>query len=210
MVATDLTAGGPVIVPPKLLYRTIRSQIDAAARQLRSLAGRGLPLVVVLSNPSAATVLLDPPTLFHAMYGGGNWAVPDAATPSIDQWPMPTAAGRDGALTASHHYISAVAALRTRRDPAAPFDAPPARAPLQLPYVHVIDTLSAAAIPVPAHMSGWWRLSTNEIIAVSSTSGSVRFPLAAVQYDHTPGAAFPGRGNGSRRRRCRAPWLASR
>jgi hypothetical protein len=44
-------AGTPVVVPPKLLYRTIRSQLDSAARQLRPLAGRGLPLVVVLANP---------------------------------------------------------------------------------------------------------------------------------------------------------------
>jgi len=157
--ALGQAAGGPVVVPPKLLYRTIRAQLDSAARQLRPLAGRGLPLLVVLANPSGATVSLDPPALFHAMYGGGglaapggDWAAPGATMPSIEQWPLPTAAGRDGALTAKHDYISAVVALRDRRDPAAPFDAPPQPGSRQPPYVHVVESLSHAAIPVPANV----------------------------------------------------------
>jgi hypothetical protein len=143
-------AGGPVIVPPNLLYDTIRNQIDSAARQLRPLAGRGLPLVVVFANPSRATVLLDPQTLFHAMYGGGHWVIPGDASPSIEAWPIPTSAGRDGALTAKHLFISAIVALQERRDPGALFDAtplPPGSSPR--PYVHVIDTRSESAVSLP-------------------------------------------------------------
>lgn len=138
-------AGGSVAVPHRLLYRTLRRQLDAAARQLRPLATRGLPLVVVLANPTRATALLDPPTLFHTMYGDGGWVVPDRAMPSFEQWPQPTAGGRDGALTANHQFISAVLALGTRRDPGAPFDAPPEQGGLEGPYVHVLDTLSGTA-----------------------------------------------------------------
>jgi hypothetical protein len=145
-------AGGPVVVPPKLLYRTIRAQLDSAARQLRPLAGRQLPLVVVLANPSAATVWLDPPALFHAMYGGGGWAILDDAIPSIEVWPIPTADGRDGALTAKHSFISAVAALRERRDPEALFDPPLQPGALQPPYIHVIDALRQAAVPLPPNI----------------------------------------------------------
>ena len=142
-------AGGPVIIPPELSYRTIRNQIDSAARQLRPLADRGLPLVVVLANPSRATVLLDPPTLFHAMYGGAHWAAPDDPLSSIETWPIPTAAGRDGAMTAKHDFISAIVALQVRRDPGASFDAPVALTSSSAPYAHVVDALSSSAVPVP-------------------------------------------------------------
>lgn len=142
-------AGGPVVVPPHLMYRTIRAQLDSAARQLRPLDGRGLPLVIVLANPSAATVLLDPPTLFHAMYGDGGWVTPNRPA-SFEQWPFPTAAGRDGALTSNHRFISAVLALRTRREPGSLFDAPPAPEGLDGPYIHVVDTLGDTAIRLPS------------------------------------------------------------
>jgi hypothetical protein len=59
-------AGGPVIVPPRLLYRTIRRQVRAAASKMRPLASRGIPIVVVLANPQHASVTLDPRTVFHA------------------------------------------------------------------------------------------------------------------------------------------------
>lgn len=145
-------AGGPVVVPPRLLYDTIRNQLDSAARQLKPLADRDIPLVVVLANPLRATVLLDPPFLFHAMYGGGHWATDGEPTPSIEAWPIPTAAGRDGALTNQHTYIGAVVALFTRRDPTAHFDAPPVPRNDPSPYVHVLDTLSDAAVRLPDQM----------------------------------------------------------
>jgi hypothetical protein len=142
-------AGGPVVVPPELLYRTIRNQIDSAARQLRPLVGWGLPLVVVLANPSQATVLLDPPTLFHSMYGEGSWAALDDPLPSIEAWPIPTAAGRDGAMAAKHDFITAIVALRERRESGAFFDPPVRPKHLSAPYVHVIDAVSSSAVPLP-------------------------------------------------------------
>ena len=145
-------AGGPVVVPPRLLYRTIRAQLDSAARQLRPLVDRGLPLVVVLANPSRATVLLEPPTLFHAMYGEGGPVAPDTPVPSFEHWPFPTPGGRDGALTAKHGFISAVLALQTRRDPGAQFDAPPVRNAQGQPYMHVVDTLSDSAARLPTNV----------------------------------------------------------
>jgi hypothetical protein len=106
-------ADGPVVVPPRLLYRTIRAQVRAAASKMRPLADRALPLVIVLSNPQRATVLLDPRTLFHAPYG-----VPDPACPApsahglrIHASARPTHAGRGGVLTAQYPFISAVAVL---------------------------------------------------------------------------------------------------
>jgi hypothetical protein len=142
-------AGGAVVIPPKLLYRTIRGGIAKAAKQLKPLADRGLPLVVVLSNPCRASLLLSPPTLFHAMYGDDRWAAPDEIAPTIEQWPIPTAAGRDGEMTSKHSYISAVLALGRRRDPEELFD-PPARPDQSTaPYVHVVDALGDAAVPLP-------------------------------------------------------------
>jgi hypothetical protein len=142
-------AGGPVVVPPKLIYRTIRSQVDAAARQLKPLAGRGIPLVIVLANPDRATVLLDPATIFHAMYGGGHWAVPDKSQPSIDRWPIPSSAGRDGALTAKHAYISAVGALRSVRPLVSGRDEPVDLAS-GARYLEIVESVSTTAAVLPA------------------------------------------------------------
>lgn len=143
------SAGGPVAVPPKLLYGTIRAQIDAAARQLKPLAGRGIPLVIILANPARATVTLDPGTLFHAMYGGGHWALPQQLLPSIDQWPIPSSAGRDGALTTKHAYISAVGGLRGQQTLSrfAPTEHPGASQNLE-----VVESLSDRATPLPANV----------------------------------------------------------
>lgn len=153
-------AGGPVTVPPRLLYRTIRAQVRAAARKMRPLADRALPLVIVLSNPQRATVVLDPRTLFHALYGvlDPEAPAPPAQGLRIHAWPMPTYAGRGGVLTAQYPFISAVAVLHGvvgaevfilnagPHGEEAPLGVTDRERPI---FLHVMHAVSEEATPVP-------------------------------------------------------------
>lgn len=155
--------GTPVIVPPHLLYRTIRSQVKRAARKLKPLAERAWPLLVVLSNPRGASVMLDPRTVFTSLYGqpGGDYS-PGRRAFRLNVWPFPQYAGRGGVL---HRYpeISAVATLH-----------PYAGSGVQLwgggespsdwdiggdgvdqerpPFVHVFRGVGTTAVPLPDRM----------------------------------------------------------
>jgi hypothetical protein len=85
------------------------------------------------------------------MYGGGTWAIRRETVPSIERWPIPTAGGRDGAVSTKHRFISAVLALGERRDAGELFDAPKRSRETQ-PYVHVVDAWSPEAVLVPANV----------------------------------------------------------
>jgi hypothetical protein len=92
----------------------VRGQVDAAARQLKPLAGGPRPLVVVLANPHGADVNLGAEHVVHALYGN------PAVTFALDAMTGETMTGlaafadRDGALTAKHAYISAVVTVHER------------------------------------------------------------------------------------------------
>jgi hypothetical protein len=94
------------------VYGPIRNQVAEAAGQLKPLASRQMPLVVVLANPEAAPVDLSFEHVIAALYGNPQWTV--AIDPStggaVDEGRFEL--GRDGKLTNDHAYISAVALLR--------------------------------------------------------------------------------------------------
>ena len=90
-------------------FGAVRNQLDAAARQLKPLAERGIPLVVVLANPHGADVSLEPEDVMAAMYGGPAYSIPIAPAGATDEGTY--FFNRDGAYTAKAAYISAVATL---------------------------------------------------------------------------------------------------
>lgn len=93
----------------KQVFGAVRNQLDAAARQLKPLADRGLPLVVVLANPRGADVSLDPEDVMAAMYGSPAYSIPigpEGATGDGTYF-----FNRDGSYTAKAAYISAVVTL---------------------------------------------------------------------------------------------------
>jgi hypothetical protein len=54
---------------PKTAYGPLRLGIIEKGDQLRSLAGAGVPLLIVLANPLNADVMLDPHHVMAAMWG---------------------------------------------------------------------------------------------------------------------------------------------
>lgn len=87
----------------------VRRQMRAAAKQLKPLAGWNEPLVVVLANPRAAGVDLDPPMVIAAMYGDleARFTYQEGVG-TTSEW----VAGRNGRLTQDHPHVSAVVVVR--------------------------------------------------------------------------------------------------
>lgn len=86
--------------------RRIRQQIRSGARNLKPLAGRGLPLVIVLADPLGSNVLLS--QSLYAVYGDPLAQV----GPGEDGKPQWTDfATRNGKLRNDHRYVSAVVVL---------------------------------------------------------------------------------------------------
>lgn len=104
--------GGAAFLPEKLVYGPVRAKIDDAAPQLKPLVGRGLPLVVVLSNPHRADVHMDPEDIALAMYGNPAYTITVGPEGAVGEGTY--FAGRDGELTGHHPYISAVVTLHER------------------------------------------------------------------------------------------------
>jgi hypothetical protein len=96
------------------VYGPIRHRVGKAARQLKPLASRGLPLVVVLANPDGAPVDLGVDHVLAALYGNPRWTIPIDRTTggAVDDGHFEL--GRDGKLTNDHPYLSAVVLLRRR------------------------------------------------------------------------------------------------
>jgi hypothetical protein len=102
------------------VFGGVRGQVKEAARQLKPLAPRGLPLVVVLANPKHIPMAFDVDHVQGSLYGNPTFGGPyDPATGTITT--IGRVKGRDGQLTISHPYLSAVVLLR-RREHAADFD----------------------------------------------------------------------------------------
>lgn len=97
------------VLSDKQVFGAVRNQLDAAARQLRPLAERGLPLVVVLANPRGADVSLDPEDVMAAMYGSPAFSIPVGPEGAAGEGTY--FLNRDGAYTAKAAYISAVVTL---------------------------------------------------------------------------------------------------
>ncbi len=96
------------------VLRPVRYKIRAAARQLKTLAGSGRPLVIVLANPGGAWVGLSPQEIVWAMYGDPAFVFSVAARTgeAVDEGGFITTA--NGKLRNDHPYISAVAVVSQR------------------------------------------------------------------------------------------------
>lgn len=119
----------------------IRNKVRVAAAQLKPLAGRGMPLVVVLANPYRVAVDLRPPELGWALYGDPT--VEGLIDPQTgEMFDARWRRGGNGQLSAQHAYLSAVVVLS-------------AQAAETTPSVCVFETLTArhgASAPVPRQM----------------------------------------------------------
>lgn len=96
------------------VYGPIRHRVGEAARQLKPLASRGLPLMVVLANTTGAPVDLGVDHVLAALYGNPGWTIPinQATGRAVGEGRFEL--GRDGKLTNNHPYLSAVVLLRRR------------------------------------------------------------------------------------------------
>lgn len=102
------------VIPDAELYGPIRNQVKEAAKQLKPLTTRGMPLVVVLANPEEVWVDLSIQNVIAALYGNPQWTMQiDTATGAAVDDGHPEL-GRDGKLTNDHAYLSAIALLRRR------------------------------------------------------------------------------------------------
>lgn len=106
-------------IAPERWYGAVRRQVHAAARQMRDLADRGLPLVAVLANPQGMVVPLDVDAVISALYGNPQIVMRiDRVTGAAIDEPQ-YVAGPDGEIRNDHRYLSAVLLLRhgdLRRD----------------------------------------------------------------------------------------------
>jgi hypothetical protein len=88
------------------VLKPIRSQVHEGARKLRAATGLGLPLVVVLSNPRQAAVVLGEQEVLWALEGD-----PVVQLPSRGRAVPVHTVGRNGELRYDHPYVTAVAVL---------------------------------------------------------------------------------------------------
>lgn len=93
------------------VYGPIRNQVAEAAGQLKPLASRQIPLVVVLANPAGAPVDLSFEHVIAALYGNSQWtvAIDPTTGAAVDEGRFEL--GRDGKLTNDHAYLSAIVLL---------------------------------------------------------------------------------------------------
>jgi hypothetical protein len=96
--------------------RPVRKAIERAARQLKPLAGRGLPLVVVLANPKGMPVAFTSDEIIWALYGNPVWRMAIDRDTGASAGPTEYGVDRDGQIRNQHQYLSAVVALRHRTE----------------------------------------------------------------------------------------------
>jgi hypothetical protein len=94
--------------------KPVRKAISRAASQLKPLADRGWPLVVVLANPRGMPVPFSSEEIIWALYGDPVWKI--AIDPDTGKKVGETRYGadRNGQIRNRHQYLSAVVALRHR------------------------------------------------------------------------------------------------
>lgn len=91
------------------VLKPIRSQLREAARQLKDVAQAGLPLVVMLTNPHGAFVMLGTQEMVWAMYGDPVVVIDIDPRVGGAVGEARQEVGRNGRLARDHQYISAVA-----------------------------------------------------------------------------------------------------
>jgi hypothetical protein len=96
--------------------RPVRRAVSYAARQLKPLAGRELPLVVVLGNPSGMPVPFSADEIIWALYGDPVWKITIDEETGTPVGETEYGADRNGQICNRHQYLSAVVALRHRTE----------------------------------------------------------------------------------------------
>jgi hypothetical protein len=91
------------------VLKPIRAKIHDAAPQLKAVRGLGHPLVVVITNPHGAPVIMGERELLWAIEGD-----PVVRVPVATSGPPLHTVGRNGELRHDHAYISAVVVLYER------------------------------------------------------------------------------------------------
>jgi hypothetical protein len=103
---------GPRSFSSKEWYKPVRKTVESAAGQLRPPRDRGLPLVVVISNPKGVPVPLETKDVIYALYGDPTYTLTIDTATGGPVGGVGFGAGRNGRLTNYHPYI------RRRRNPA--------------------------------------------------------------------------------------------
>jgi hypothetical protein len=109
--AKPMPISGYYVRDMREVLATVRRQIGSAAKQLKPLSGRGIPLVVVLADPYRTGAPLD--QAVNAIYGDIS-----ALLTSTDDGTTTTEwlAGRNGQLRNYHPHVSGVLVLRHGSD----------------------------------------------------------------------------------------------
>ena len=98
----------------KTALKAVRRPISYAAEQLKPLAGRGLPLVVVLANPNGMPVPFSSDEVIWALYGDPVWRITISSATGKPVGEAEYGVERNGQIRNRHQYLSAVVALRHR------------------------------------------------------------------------------------------------
>src|SRR5271168_1365806 len=91
------------------LLKPIRAKIHDAAPQLKAARDLGHPLVVVLTNPHSAPVIMGEREMLWAIEGD-----PIVRVPVTGSAPPVHTVGRNGELRSDHAYVTAVVVLHER------------------------------------------------------------------------------------------------
>jgi hypothetical protein len=106
--------GQPRTMDMQSALKAVRRPVSYAAEQLKPLAGRGLPLVVVLANPNAMPVPFSSHEIIWALYGDPVWKIAIDARTGKPVGEVEHGADRNGQIRNRHQYLSAILALRRR------------------------------------------------------------------------------------------------
>jgi hypothetical protein len=106
--------GQPRTMDMQTALKAVRRPVSYAAEQLKPLAGRGLPLLVVLANPKAVPVPFSSDEVIWALYGDPVWKMTIDTETGEPVGEPEYGADRNGQIRNRHQYLSAVVALRYR------------------------------------------------------------------------------------------------
>lgn len=106
--------GQPRTMDMQTALKAVRRPVSYAAEQLKPLAGRGLPLVVVLANPKGVPVPFSSDEVIWALYGDPVWKITIDTETGAPVGEPEYGVDRNGQIRNRHQYLSAVVALRHR------------------------------------------------------------------------------------------------
>lgn len=98
----------------KAALNPVRRAVSYAAEQLKPLAGRDLPLVVVIANPNGMPVPFSSNEIIWALYGDPVWKIMIDTDTGKPVGETEYGVGRNGQIRNLHQYLSAIVALRQR------------------------------------------------------------------------------------------------